>query len=237
MIFLFYSGILFEIKHKDVKRFIQITTQLAFLSFLALTGCGDNSTQNCGDLETSGYLFSKTDCRILSWSIYNLPIRLTKDASLTTETSSVLGEALDQAIEIWETNTHINLFDVIPSSDVTYASIDFRRNLIAMRQGETWTQDPILGKNTEPGKTVYYSNGEYLINTNIFFNEEFIDGSKGNYDLLSIALHELGHTLGLDHDNNDEPNISIMKYNLEPGEKRQLTERDIMRVRALYDPT
>lgn len=54
---------------------------------------------------------------------------------------------------------------------------------------------------------------------------------KGAYDLQTIALHELGHILGLAH----TPNPKALMYPyFEPGERKDLNEDDIRGIRALY---
>ena len=47
-------------------------------------------------------------------------------------------------------------------------------------------------------------------------------------------IHELGHVLGLDHDNTTTPQISIMNSSISEGMERELSYRDIQRVRTLY---
>ncbi|KAK4419602.1 Metalloendoproteinase 2-MMP [Sesamum alatum] len=55
--------------------------------------------------------------------------------------------------------------------------------------------------------------------------------AKGSFDLLTVALHEVGHILGLGHSPN--PKASMFAY-FEPGKPRDLNDDDIRGIQALY---
>ncbi|MEK7791029.1 MAG: matrixin family metalloprotease [Deltaproteobacteria bacterium] len=194
------------------------------ISLLFLSACGESQdSASCNaaiTAETTGYLTSK-DCQPLSWA--SLPIVLAKDLSLPSE----LSIAMDEAIQIWEVNTGINLFEINEGS----------LNTIGIRSGETWLAEPISGKPEEPAKTVYLYRSNQLIDSDIFFNEGFLfslNGTADTFDATTICLHELGHLLGLDHDNSASPEMSVMNPRIQKNEVRHLSERDIERVRRLY---
>jgi predicted Zn-dependent protease len=200
--------------------FLKMVIFLFFMTWLS--GCGESENSgSCDAAITTGYLASK-DCQILSWS--SLPIVLAKDPSLPSE----LSIAIDEAIQIWELNTGLNLFEIVPEGT---------GNIIGISSGENWFSEPILGKTEEPAKTVYLYRGNRLIDSDMFFNQAFLfslNGTVDTFDATTICLHELGHVLGLDHDNSASPETSIMNSRIQKNEARHLSERDIERVRRLY---
>lgn len=63
--------------------------------------------------------------------------------------------------------------------------------------------------------------------------EKFIVDNKGRgIDLLWLALHELGHSLGLDHSNNKRAIMYPIYRGSKPG--LQLHRDDIMGIQQLY---
>jgi len=82
------------------------------------------------------------------------------------------------------------------------------------------------------------SNGR-IVRGDIHLNEEVFlfatNGDLNSYDYESVLLHEMGHFLGLPHNDNQE---SVMYRRMWAGEqKRFLSEFDITNIRRLYiDP-
>lgn len=77
--------------------------------------------------------------------------------------------------------------------------------------------------------------GNRLIETDIVFNVEFYDFSSdgSSFDIESLALHEFGHVLGLDHDTNTE---KTMYKNLQSGIfKRELSWYEVEILSCEYD--
>jgi len=84
-------------------------------------------------------------------------------------------------------------------------------------------------------------NAEFYIFGNSL--EGFSEGKRTIVDMESLALHELGHLLGLTHVNETEDRFSVMNPSLFIGEgmiTRRLSKGDISRIRSVYgvgDPT
>lgn len=73
--------------------------------------------------------------------------------------------------------------------------------------------------------------------------DEFSEGKRTIVDMESLAIHELGHLLGLTHVKETEDRFSVMNPSLFIGEgmiTRKLSKGDIVRIRSIYgvgDPT
>jgi hypothetical protein len=81
---------------------------------------------------------------------------------------------------------------------------------------------------------IRYNTESYLFGDSIV---DFSEGDKTIVDLQSLALHELGHLLGLSHINTDEDRYSVMNPALFIGEgmiTRNLSRSDIERIRSIY---
>lgn len=78
-------------------------------------------------------------------------------------------------------------------------------------------------------------NAEFYIFGNSL--EEFSEGKRTIVDMESLALHELGHLLGLTHINETDDRFSVMNPSLFIGEgmtTRRLSRGDIDRIRTVY---
>lgn len=84
-------------------------------------------------------------------------------------------------------------------------------------------------------------NAEYYIFGDAL--KEYSEGKRTIVDMQSLALHEVGHLLGLTHITEKDDRYSVMNPSLFIGEgmmTRRLSEGDIERIRSVYgvgDPT
>lgn len=71
----------------------------------------------------------------------------------------------------------------------------------------------------------------YSIAGDIVFNTGVAFGIGSNYDLYTVALHEIGHSLGLDHSSASSTSVMWPVYN---GVKAGLASDDISGIRSIY---
>jgi hypothetical protein len=112
-----------------------------------------------------------------------------------------------------------------------------------------WTAS--TGKSSAVLATTIWENSpadvQSIVKADIRYNAEFYSfgdalteygrGTRTLVDLESLALHELGHLLGLSHVSVDEDRFSVMNASLFIGEgmtTRKLSQGDIERIRTIY---
>jgi len=120
-----------------------------------------------------------------------LPVSITvieSDATL----KSKLEYLSRMAIQDWENNTGLNLWDTTNAGTA---------NVIR------WSRNFAAETNMDPASVlavaIRYTNGPYFAKTEIIINGNHIYNQQNNY-LLTTITHELGHTMGLDHSNEME---------------------------------
>ena len=83
-----------------------------------------------------------------------------------------------------------------------------------------------------------FSPGRAIRNSDIFFNPAIpfaVDPSPGQIDFETVLLHELGHSLGLDHNDNCVAGKTVMESLVGLNErKRALSSSELEGVRFLY---
>ncbi|WP_168221671.1 matrixin family metalloprotease [Aquisphaera giovannonii] len=136
--------------------------------------------------------------------------------------------AIARALATWESVANIN---IVPTTDGPYSE-----DVFGYSQGDARFGDIRLGGYSFPGKSstlaqTYFpppngstAAGDVEVNTSMNF------GMGSDYDFYSVILHELGHSLGLDHAKNP---ADVMYANYQ-GVRTGLAEGDIAGIQAIY---
>lgn len=107
--------------------------------------------------------------------------------------------------------------------------------------GKSWTvlATTIWENDTVDPTSISKADIRYNLENYIFGDtiNQYSEGSRTIVDMESLALHELGHLLGLKHIDESEDRYSVMNPSLYIGEgmtTRRLSYQDIARIRKVY---
>jgi hypothetical protein len=133
---------------------------------------------------------------------------------------------IKQAFALWAAQAPLTFTQV---SDQSQADI-----VIGWAAGDHGDGDPFDG----PGDVLAHSSFPNPYNDRQVFlhfddDEHWVDSTTGDVDLETVAAHEIGHTLGLDH--SDDPNA--LMYPSYEGPHRSLGSDDIAGIQDLYGPS
>ncbi len=132
-------------------------------------------------------------------------------------------QVITQAFALWAAQVPLTFTQV---SDQSQADI-----VIGWATGDHGDGDPFDG----PGDVLAHSSFPNPYDDRQVFlhfddDEHWVDSNTGDMDLLTVAAHEIGHTLGLDH--SDDPNA--LMYPSYEGPHRSLGADDIAGIQELY---
>ena len=142
-----------------------------------------------------------------------------------------------RALQTWSRYADVN-FAIVPDSARSFGTV-------GLSQGDPRFGDIRLGAFPQQnvlGNAVPYNPaagswaGDILFDTNREFfiaRDNSPDPSREQYDLYSVALHELGNSLGLLDNETDPESVMFFAY---VGPRGDLTPRDIAELQALYGP-
>jgi len=167
----------------------------------------------------------------LSWQ-GNLPIKLYIHDSMPEE----MMPALEKAIATWDKSMGKKMFEIVKDRKAG------GKDIAAFKDGTNtiywYTKGEWKGEKDDQAKTVISWVGNQIRQANILVNADTIKfysevaTGVNQVDLESVLLHELGHVLGLKH-NDKRPGI-MATYLKENSERRQILTADLDSVRCEY---
>ena len=180
----------------------------------------------------------------------HLPINF----KLSSEMPVEMSEHISEAMKIWEDATGQKLFAYAGKEEKKGSSFkQLYEPLDDSINGHylDWNWARATGKSNSVLATTIWENNpkeaSSIVKADIRYNAEFYifgnslnefsQGSRTIVDLQSLALHELGHLIGLTHISDSQDKYSVMNPSLFIGEgmiTRRLSEGDIARVRTIY---
>lgn len=138
-----------------------------------------------------GYNFTQDFINGFYWA--SLPVKLVVIES-DPERKSLLEKLTRDAINEWETRTGLDLWDLSGTGNI----IRWSRNFTAETQMDSTS---VLAVAIRYTSGPYFAKSEIIINGNHdSFNTPF--SSINRMNLATTIVHELGHTMGLDHSEN-----------------------------------
>lgn len=151
------------------------------------------------------------------------------------------GASAEDALAIWNSNIGATKFTVIRDSTVSRAVRNGANNVYfsADVNGQAWGTGVLA-------VTLIYSSGSAQTETDVLFNNRltwnsyrgamrFGTGGSAIYDFHRVALHEFGHSLGLDHPDDNGQTVSAL-MNSHISSLDSLTSDDIAGAQSLYGP-
>ena len=158
---------------------------------------------------------------ISQWNKSNITFFFINSTSrLQDDTEQVL---VRQAFDLWSRQTPLTFTEVFTRGEANI--------VIGWASGEHGDGDPFDG----PGDVLAHASFPNPYDDRQVFlhfddDERWVNSNTQNVDLLTVAAHEIGHTLGLAHSN--DPNA--LMYPSYGGPHRFLDEDDIAGVQSLY---
>ncbi|TKR81132.1 hypothetical protein L596_015061 [Steinernema carpocapsae] len=215
---------------KDAESLETALRQFQEFSHLHVTGRVDKATirkmhqKRCGNGDLAPVMRVRTKRYALEgsyWSVKNLTYRITKKSSALPD--FLVRRVLKRAFDVWEASSPLR-FTYKPRGQV-HIEVVFARG----RHGDG---EPFDGK----GQILAHAFFPRFGGDVHFDDDEYWSPSKsdlGGVDLFAVATHEIGHSLGLKHSQNEHA-IMAPFYQTYTGDALHLNNDDIKALMVLY---
>lgn len=140
---------------------------------------------------SSAYRFTNDFNNGYYWGDYPIPLVV---VAKTSEEASNLLAILSRAVEEWEDAIGQDIWDV---SGDTVIGNSFQGNEV--RFSDDFANETGFDPVNTLAVAIRYHSGTFYSQTKILLNGALINIRRNNNNLYRVILHELGHTIGLDH--------------------------------------
>ncbi len=174
----------------------------------------------------------------IKWPAGPVPLRIMLGSSQTLSDGSNFNTSAQAAAETW--NARIGAVQFAPTLTTGSPTNGNGVNELAFAAtvyGTAYDDNVLAVTTTFRGGGNTRAEGDTLFNTKYTWDSYRGSTRAGVVDLQRVAIHELGHTLGLDHPDQASPvqNVSAI-MNSHVGALDTLADDDIQGVQALYGP-
>jgi hypothetical protein len=148
---------------------------------------------------------------------------------------------IDDALNVWAAVSGFTNLGMVADGDVNFGASEAAGGHLGDIRIAAWeytSSASVLAHAFQPGTVNEFGPGGTLAgDLHIDVNRTWVDDptdttSDNDFDLFTVVLHELGHSLGLGH---STVSGSVMESNYE-GARRSLSADDIAGIQALYGP-
>ncbi len=131
--------------------------------------------------------------------------------------NSIIRQSIEEALHLWTTVAPLTFIEV-PDDGKTYAAGSTQHGQIRFRHIYINGPDPEIGLPVAKAQAYYPAGGQLGGDVEFDHGDRWrIEGTLAQPDILGAAIHEIGHSLGLNHSNVEQPG-QYYTYKIQNGQ-------------------